>query len=124
MVGTSETGGVLGVAVERLGAEREVIASEACEFAERQSMGDKVADSDSGWGSGSSAFADYNPTEPGNMPVTSGAPAGFAPAVQSNSPANVPLALGSVELGAGNTGTPKATGVPVITNREMEIKPK
>jgi hypothetical protein len=123
MVGTSETDGVLGVAVDRFGAERKAIASEASEFAEQRSVREKVADPDSGWGSNNSAFGDYNPTEPANQPVTSGAPAGFGPAGQEYSPANAPLAPGAVVLGPDNTGAPETTGVPVITNREMTIEP-
>jgi len=124
MVGTSDSGGVLGVAVDRFGAEREAIASEASEFAEQQSVGDKVADPDSGWGSSASAFGDYRPGEPATPPVTSGAPAAVAPAAQGSGPAYAPLAPGAVVIGPDDTAAPETTGVPVITNRELTIEPK
>jgi hypothetical protein len=118
MVGTSDSRGVLGAVVERFGAEREAIVREASEFAEQQSVGDKVANPDSGWGSSASAFGNYWPGEPATPPAAA------APASQGSGPANAPLAPGAVVLGPGGTGGPTVTGAPVITNRELTIEPK
>lgn len=123
MVGTSETGGVLGAAVSRFGTQREAIASGARDFAKQRSVGDKVSDPESGWGSSNSAFGDFTPGAPAQQPVTSGSPSIFVPA-QSDNPANAPLSPGAILPGPGDADTPDATGVPVITNREMTIEPK
>ncbi len=51
MVGSPEDEGVLDKAVDRFGKERETIVEDAQEFAETQSVPDKVMDPDAGWGS-------------------------------------------------------------------------
>ncbi len=121
MVGTLETSGVLGVAVDQLGAERETIASETRDFADQQSVSDKVSNPDSASAIGGSAFGDFPASEPPRQPVTTGPPSTFAPA-QGNGPANASLAPGAIVAAPGDTDAPEAN--PVITGRKMTIEPQ
>ena len=119
MVGTAERGGVLSQVDKLLANQRSNIAAEAQAFAESHSVGDQPSGSTSPWGKPASVFGDYDPAkarQPG--PATSG-PA----AAQGSGPMNAPLAPGAT-VGDDDNASGLATGVAVITDREMTIEPQ
>jgi hypothetical protein len=130
MVGSSEDEGILNKAVDRFGQEREAIADDAREFAEAQSVPDKVSDPAAGWGSSEpSVFSDY---QPGDATASNGStsnpqPSRIKPGRQPGAfvPGPQPVVSDNVSLPA--PGDPalatSPAAVPVITSRKMTLEP-
>jgi hypothetical protein len=112
MVGTSEDSGVVTRAADLIVSQRASIASDAAAYAEGQSGGDAP-----GKASPPSVFGDYTPAdEAAAQQALKTAPKGPPP--PGNSLMTAPLAPGAVVLDSGQVG------VPVITERDMEIEPQ
>lgn len=139
MVGSPEGEGSIGKTIGRFSQTRETIAKEASDFAETQSVPDKVTDPDAGWGSSKSAmFGEFQSTDDNagdggtaNSPVV-GPIAGPTAAQRVKAGGIVP---GPQPIMADNVGTPvpglddgstvaSPPPIPVITSRKMTLEPK
>jgi hypothetical protein len=112
MVGTSEDGGVVTRAADLVAMQRQSIAGDAAAFAEGQSTGDSPAKP-----AAPSVFGDYTPAdEAAAQQALKQAPKGPPP--PGHSIMTAPLSPGAVVLDSGEVG------VPVITERDMDIEPQ
>ncbi len=111
MVGTKEDSGVLTKAVDRFGAERGAIASDAQAFAESQSEGDTPGNGDAE----EAVFGNFNETTGPAATRRSAKPK------QSGGPMSAPLSSTAIVVERGST---VVTGVPYISDREMTIEPE
>ncbi len=112
IVGTSDDSGIVGKAVDIIGAQRANIASDAQAFAEGQSQGDKPGKADVGWGHKSVVFDEYGADS------ASGAK-DSGPAATAG-PMTAPLSSTAMVDHSG----PAATSEPFISDREMTIEPE
>lgn len=144
MIGTSDGGGLLDRVTHQYGEEREAIVEEAKDFAKKQSVPDEVFDADSGWGSASETFGDYQPSakeedpEPEDFASSPAPTPGRAAANQANAQKlkkpsltqQVPPPAVSDNPGTlvprPDQGQTRAAqrGVAVITERELTITPQ
>ena len=138
MVGSADGDGALGKAIGRYSQSRETIVEEAHDFAEAQSVPDKVIDPAAGWGSSTPAvFGEFQAgdglttSDPASAPVK-GPIAGPA-SKQARKPGAIvpgpqPVVADSIGTPAPEfVGGPAAASpppVPVITSRQMTLEPQ
>lgn len=132
MVGSPEDEGVLDKAVDRFGKERETFVEDAQEFAESQSVPDKVIDPDAGWGSSPQPDIGYDQSED-SEPDDFYAPVPLPGATRKAGtfkeiPGPQPVVGDNVGIPVpGPDDAPISTapqGTPVITSREMTLTPQ
>ncbi len=124
MVGSSEEKGMVNRVADLVASQRQMIAADAEQFAESQSVADAPSanadgDADAGWGRDEPAFSDYTsePSEP--SPV---APISAKPGPTGSVAAILPRDYVVPEPGADGFAT-QPVPQPVITNRKMVITP-
>ena len=127
MVGSPEDEGVLDKAVDRFGKERETFVEGAQEFAETQSVPDKVMDPDAGWGrSPQPDIGNYAPedSEPDDFYAPVPVPGRAPPKATTFREIPGPQPVMGDNVGTPVPGPDDQPGTPVITSRQMTLTPQ